>query len=118
MNKDIVGEFVHFYYKCLNDSKTELLVPHLKDNSHFIRHNIELHGTHNIVSQITQNCVKYSPVKIDIMINGDRRANILITGTIHNGNTSTHKFSEYLLFSFSNKKEYWLHSSILHLINE
>ena len=117
MNKDIVGEFVHFYYKCLNDNTVGHLIPHLKDNSKFIRHNIELVGTENITNGITKTALIYTPLKFDIMINGDRRANIMITGKVQDlENKSSTSYSEYLLFSLSNKKEYWIHSSILHLI--
>lgn len=120
MNEDIVKEFVHFYYKCLNDNTVEQhLIPHLKDNSRFIRHNIELYGIQSILSQITKKGVIYTPTKINIMLNGDRRANLLITGHIHDPEVNNIiTFSEYMLFSISNKKEYWIHSSILHLIKE
>lgn len=113
MNEDIVKEFVHFYYKCLNEHTLDLLKPHLKENSKYIRHDTVLNGTASILDGVTRDEICYTPLKYTILINGDRRANVLISGEINNHM----KYTEYLLFSLSNKKEYWIHSSILHIIN-
>lgn len=116
MNEDIVTEFIQFYYKCLNNNTLVDLEPYLKDNSKYIRHDVKLNGAKCILNGITRTDITYAPTKYNLFINGDRIANVMITGNIIQGN-STLNYSEFIMLSISNKKEYWIHSSILHIIN-
>jgi hypothetical protein len=113
MNEAIVKEFVEFYYGCLNQQNTTALIPHLKDHSSFIRDQSSLSGIDNVINGITKDGIFYNPIKCNIVLNGSRRANILISGKIN----KSINYCEYILLSLSNKKEFWIHSSMLHTIN-
>lgn len=117
MNKEVVNTFVEFYYRSLNERNFESLKPHLKGSSTFVRDTSEWNGTNHIISCLQTNALTYQPLKLNVLVNGDRRANVLVSGTLvdHKTNTTV-PFSEYLLLSFSNSKEYWIHTSILHVI--
>ena len=115
MNNEIVNTFVDLYYQNLNNKNYDSLCNHLKGSSKFVRDTSEWNGTTEIISCLETNAVTYQPMKLSVLVNGDRRANVLVSGNIINQHTHvTIPFSEYLLLSFSNQKEYWIHTSILH----
>ena len=119
MNKEVVGTFVEFYYRSLNERNFVLLKPHLKGSSTFVRDTSEWNGTNHIISCLQSNAVTYKPVKLNVLVNGDRRANVLVSGTLvptDHTITAPIPYSEYLLLSYSNTKEYWIHTSMLHVI--
>tara|TARA_B110000261_G_scaffold161089_1_gene201909 strand:- start:1905 stop:2264 length:360 start_codon:yes stop_codon:yes gene_type:complete len=114
MNENVVNEFVTFYYNCLNTKSEHLLSPYLKNNTKIIRNNCEFTGVENILNGISvlngiSSLCYYTPLKYNVMMNGDRRANIIVSGKI---NGTMLYFSEFILLSLSNRKEYWIHSSI------
>lgn len=119
MNKEIVNTFIDLYYQNLNNKNHDILCNHLKDSTTFIRDLSEWKGVKSILTFLQNTPLSYQPMKMNIMINGDRRANILISGKIKDENTQMVVcFTEYILLAFSNQKEYWIHTSILHTIVE
>lgn len=115
MNKEIVNTFIDLYYQNLNNKNYDSLCNHLKGSSTFVRDTIEWSGTSHIISSLKSNDFTFQPIKMNVLVNGDRRANVLVSGNIINAqNQVTIPFSEYILLSYSNNKEYWIHTSILH----
>jgi hypothetical protein len=49
------------------------------------------------------------------MINGDRRANILLSYIMFDLDGNYYNVSQFILLAYSNNKEFWIHSSILNL---
>lgn len=117
MNKEIVNTFVDLYYQNLNTQNYERLSNHLKDSSTFVRDLSEWKGGSSIVNFLQTTSLSYQPIKMNVLINGDRRANVLVSGKLKDEKTQMIvPFTEYILLSFSNQKEYWIHTSILHTI--
>lgn len=117
MNKEIVNTFVDLYYQNLNTQNYERLSNHLKDSSTFVRDLSEWKGGPSIVNFLQTTSLSYQPIKMNVLINGDRRANVLVSGKVKDDKTQMIvPFTEYILLSFSNQKEYWIHTSILHTI--
>lgn len=113
MNECVAKEFVVFYYNCLNSGNFETLKPYITNHSTYIRN----HKTFKGVDDIRVNCFLY-PHKytvnienVDVLLNGDRRANIMVSGYIND----LYYFTEYIHFAYSNSKTFWVHSSILHV---
>jgi hypothetical protein len=52
--------------------------------------------------------------KYDYNMVGDRRANILLSGTLDNTNNI---ITMYILLAYDNNKEYWIHSAIIQIFN-
>lgn len=117
MNKEIVNTFLDLYYQNLNNQTYDRLLNHLKDSTTFVRDSSEWKGASSIMSFFQTTSLSYQPLKMNVLINGDRRANVLVTGKLKDEKTQMIvPFSEYILLSFSNQKEYWIHTSILHTI--
>jgi len=118
MNELIVNEFMQFYYNNLNTKENDTcfkhIIPHLKQHSIFIRDNKQLKGEKQIIDTIFKTPYQFIPQKIDILINGERRANVMVSGQVTSGyNEALNNFSEYFHLAYGNDKQYWIHTSIL-----
>jgi hypothetical protein len=117
LNKEIVTNFVQFYYQCLNSNNVDALLTHIKSHSVFVRDGGVHHkGPVQIENLLRENCDtgQFMPLKFDFLLNGDRRANFVISGVFSNAHENTQvPFCEYIQFAFGNDKSYWIHSSIL-----
>jgi len=113
MNEAVAKEFINFYYNTLNSANIESLKPYITQHTTYIRNNQKFRG----FDQVHLNCFNY-PHKYnvnineaDVLLNGDRRANIVVSGFIND----LYYFTEYIHFAYSNNKTFWIHSSILHV---
>jgi hypothetical protein len=115
MNENIVYDFVSFYYATLNASKYVDLQTYMKEHTTFVRKKTKYKGISCIMSMLIDTCNNkgtFVPYNIDILTNGDRRANILISGLCGNS-----YYCEYMHLAYGNDKQYWIHSTILHVVN-
>jgi hypothetical protein len=107
-----------FYYNNLNTKENDMskhLIPHLKQHSVFIRDSKQLKGEKQIVETIFKTSYHFVPQKVDILLNGERRANVMVSGQVLSGSSdkALNYFSEYFHFAYGNDKQYWIHTSIL-----
>lgn len=121
MNESIVNEFMKFYYSNLNthNEKNDMskhLIPHLKQHSVFVRDSKQLKGERQIVESLFNTCYEFVPQQIDIVLNGERRANVVVSGQVSESLMKTSKyFTEYFHFAYGNDKQYWIHTSIFQI---
>ena len=113
MNESVAKEFVLFYYNTLNSTQIQTLKPYILSHTTYIRNRQTCRGFDQIYTNCFQFPNKYSVdiVDIDVLLNGDRRANIVVSGFIND----LYYFTEYIHLAYSNSKTYWIHSSILHV---
>jgi hypothetical protein len=113
MNTDIINKFLNFYYCSINSHLIENIKPHVRDASCFIRNKKQFKGVSNIINHLNE-CKNniFMPIDTDILLNGERRANIMVYGSINDI-----PFVEYIHFAYGNDKQYWIHSSILKIFN-
>ena len=108
-NETIVTQFLGFYYEQLNNRNVINLHPHLKFSSVFVRENHKHKGPEMIQTHLQAHPIQYAPSTLSILFNGDRNANVLVTGWLNNNI----RFAENIHISYSNDKEFWLRSSLL-----
>lgn len=112
MNESIVETFVGFYYAQLNKKTMEHVAPHLKEFSIYVRDDVKFQGKERILNALRASDVLFEPKKINILINGERRANVVVSGLLN----GRHPFCEYIHLAYGNDKSYWVHSSILQMV--
>lgn len=114
LNETTIKQFLEFYYNAINSKSPALLVPHLKEHTTFVRNKTHFKGGNNIVNllSILHTNVSIIPKDMDVLLNGHRRANIMISGMCDDK-----PFTEFIHFAFGNDKQYWIQSSILHIVN-
>lgn len=110
LTKDIVNEFVNFYYQCINANNIDAILKHIKIHSVFIRNGTHFKGPVQITKVLHESYKPnmFVPMKMDFLLNGDRRANIVVSGITNN----QRPFNEYIQLAFGNDKSYWIHSTI------
>ena len=117
MNKDILNNYIQYYITVFNDkSKFQEFINLFNKHSKLI-YNILEYKEQNLIIFLTE----FYKYKIDIvnlqtsfMLNGDRRANILLSYTLIDSTNNTKNISQYIQLAYSNK-EYWIHSSLINI---
>lgn len=109
MNNDIVKQFIDYYVTTFNNKQ---------DNSPFIKLWREYsiltfenkHYTKEELGQFLLSILPYTitNVQSQFNINGERRSNIMMTYTMNQFTAS-----QFIQLSYSNSKEFWIHSSIM-----
>ena len=123
MNNEIIHEFIKFYYQCLNEKNNDLY-------SYFIEHselmyNDEYYKGKQIIEFLYNKCknINYKIIKINYLINGTRRVNIVISGTVNKYENVFNnkkqklekKFTDFIHLALGNNKQYWIHNIITHI---
>jgi hypothetical protein len=114
LSEQIIRQFLEFYYNAINTNNMMALLPHLKAHSTFVRNNTHFKGNDNILNSLS---ILHSnklivPQKMDFLLNGDRRANIMVSGKFDDK-----PFTEYIHFALGNDKLYWIQMSMLQIIS-
>ena len=117
MNEDIVKSFIQFYIETFNDkSKSKDFFAMWKEYSTFVYNNIKNsgQGLAIILTEIYNNFIlDTNNLSLNIMMVGDRRANILLIYNLIDKSNNYHRTSQYIQLAYSNDKEFWIHSSLL-----
>ena len=118
MNEIIADKFIKLYYGHLNNHAIAQLIPHLRECSTYVRDNVTIKGRDNIQNMLNQfGQVHFEPKQMTILVNGDRRANIMVSGIMVSGISNTkYTFCEFMHLAYGNDKNYWIHSSILQTV--
>ena len=122
MNNQIIYEFVNFYYKCLNEKNSDLY-PYFIEHSELMYNNNYVKGE-QIIEFLLKKCTNtnYNVSNITFLINGSRRANIVVSGTLNDfekvylnkKQKIEKKFTDFIHLAFGNNKQYWIHNIISH----
>jgi len=119
MDCKIINEFVQFYIQTFNDkTRAAEWLSMWKEYSVFVHNNAAF--TKETLLEFIKTFYLYT-IKIDdpndiimsFTLNGERRANILLTYTMLDLNKRPITVSQYLLLAYSNNKEFWIHTSII-----
>ena len=117
MNEDTVKSFVEFYIETFNNkSRSKEFFVLWKEYSTLVYNNIKNSGQELaiILTEIYNNFIlDTTNISLNMMMVGDRRANILITYNLIDKSNNYHRTSQYIQLAYSNDKEYWIHSSLL-----
>ena len=118
--KNILEEFIKYYYDCLNNKNFNELIKFYKKFSEIIFDSVLYKGEtlQNLFMLLQENNIKYTIKTIDYLMSGNHRMNILVTGTITVNDNISKLFTEYLHFGTckDNVHGYWIQSSIFRSI--
>ncbi len=119
MNSEIINGFIQFYIQTFNDkTRSAEWLTMWKEYSIFVHNNTTF--TKETLLDYIKTLYVYR-IKVDspndivmsFTLNGDRRANILLTYSMLDTNNNTINVSQYILLAYSNNKEFWIHTSII-----
>jgi hypothetical protein len=119
MNPNVINEFIKFYISTFND-KTRFT----EFSMMWKEYSICVHNGQQTIKETLVDYIKtlytyriktdqQNDIMVSITVNGDRRANILLSYTMLDQNDNSINVSHYLLLAYSNNKEFWIHSSII-----
>ena len=118
MNKELIDNYIQYYITVFNEkSKYQEFI------NMYNEHSILTHDNHtyqnqnliNLLAELYKYLIDINSLKISYMLNGDRRANILLTYTLVDLSNNIKNVSQFILLAYSNNKEYWIHSSLLNI---
>ena len=119
MNDAIVNGFIRFYIETLNDkNRFEEFITVWKEYTVAV-HNSAVYTKETLLNYIrtlysyTIKFNKTDDIIVSFTLNGDRRANILISYQMHDNLGNIINVSQYILLAYSNSNEYWIHTSLI-----
>ena len=121
MNPEIIDSFVKFYIQTFNDkTQSAQFMTIWKDYSICVHNNVTFTKTTlaeylNMLYAYKINIESPTDIVMSFTLNGERRANILLSYTIVDTNGLTMNLSQYMLLAYSNNKEFWIHTNIINI---
>lgn len=121
MNSEIINNFIQFYIETFNNKTLIIEFSTIwKNYSTIVHNNTTFTGEqlNTYINNLYKYSIKYdsqNDVIISFMINGDRRANILLSYIMFDLDGNYYNVSQFILLAYSNNKEFWIHSSIFNL---
>jgi len=121
MNPEIIDSFVKFYIETFNDKTQSAQFMTIWKNYSICVHNNVTFTKTTLVEYL--NMLYTYKIKIDsptdivmsFTLNGERRANILLSYSIIDAKGGVMNLSQYILLAYSNNKEFWIHTNIINI---
>ena len=118
MNENIVNNFIKYYVENFNDkTKFQLFNNLWKDYSILTHNNNQLTGQQlrEFLTAMNNLTILQDDFISSFTIVGDRRANILLSYKMRDQKNVIFNIAQYIMLAYSNKKEFWIHSSLLNI---